>query len=71
MPSKGEKLQKFFRDLARDPDLYNRYLANPDAVMTQEGLEKDVRDAVLGGDLTFVNNLLQGSNLICGTLVRA
>jgi hypothetical protein len=71
MPSKGEKLQKFFRDLARDQNLYSRYLNDPRAVMEQEGLDEDVINAVMAGNLAFMNELLQGSNLICGTIVRA
>jgi hypothetical protein len=67
---KGEKLEKFFRNLAKDPDLYQRYLAHPKEVMLEEGLDEDVIDAVMGGELGILNDLLQGSNLICGTLVR-
>jgi hypothetical protein len=78
MPSKGEKLKKFFKDLAENPErpgsLYERYLANPRQVMHDEGhLDPDVIDAVMGGkggDLKFLNDLLRGSNIICGTIVR-
>lgn len=74
MPSKGEKLEKFFRDIGKNPDkpgsLYKKYLANPRQVMQDEGLDPDVIDAVMGGDLKFLNDLLQGSNIICGTIVR-
>jgi hypothetical protein len=74
MPPKGEKLEKFFKDLAKDPrkpgSLYGKYLANPKKVMQDEGLDPDVIDAVMGGDLKFLNDLLQGSNIICGTIVR-
>ena len=74
MPSKGEKLQKFFKDLAKNPDkpdsLYKRYLADPKKVMQDEGLDQDVIDAVMAGNLAFLNDLLQSSNIICGTLVR-
>jgi hypothetical protein len=77
MPSKGEKLEKFFKDLAKNPDkpgsLYEKYLANPRQVMHDEGLDPDVISAVMGGDrgdLKFLNDLLQGSNIICGTIVR-
>jgi len=69
------KLEKFFKDLARNPDapnsLYKRYLANPRQVMKDAGLEDDVINAVMAGDLTFLNGVLQGSNIICGTLVRS
>lgn len=34
------------------------------------GLDPDVIDAVMKGNLAFLNDLLQGSNIICGTLVR-
>lgn len=75
MPSKGERLEKFFKDLARNPgqqgSLYERYLANPRKVMQDEGLDPDVIDAVMTGDLELLNELLQHSNIICGTLVRA
>ena len=74
MPPKGEKLEKFFKDIAKDPDkpgsLYQRYLANPRKVMQGEGLDPDVINAVMDGDLKFLNDLLQGSNIICGTIVR-
>lgn len=77
MPSKGEKLKKFFKDLAENPDkpgsLYEKYLANPRQVMNDQGLDPDVINAVMGGekgDLKFLNDLLQGSNIICGTIVR-
>jgi hypothetical protein len=70
MSPKGEKLEKFFRDLARDQGLYQQYLANPEAVMRSEGLDDDVIQAVLQGNLTFINDLVKDSNLICGTLVR-
>jgi hypothetical protein len=73
MPSKGEKLQKFLKDLAKDPDkpgsLYQQYLANPTKVMQDEGLDPDVIAAVMAGNLAFVNDLLHGSNLICATIV--
>jgi hypothetical protein len=39
--------------------------------MKAEGLDQDVIDAVVNGNLAFLNDLLQGSNLICGTLVRS
>jgi hypothetical protein len=60
MPSKGEKLEKFFKDIAKNPDkpgsLYERYLANPRKVMREEGqLDPDVIDAVMDGNLTFLN----------------
>lgn len=70
MSPKGEKLEKFFRDLARDPALYQRYLADPEGVMRSEGLDNDVIQAVLQGNLTFINDLVKDTNLICGTLVR-
>ena len=77
MPSKGEKLKKFLKDLATNPDkpgsLYEKYLADPRQVMHDQGLDPDVINAVIGGDpgdLKFLNDLLQGSNIICGTIVR-
>jgi len=70
-PTKGEKLQKFFKDLARDQGLYQQYLADPRQVMENAGLDEDVIEAVLAGNLTFLNGLLQSSNIICGTLVRS
>jgi hypothetical protein len=74
MPSKGEKLQKFFKDLAKNPEkpgsLYEQYLAHPRKVMEDAGLDPDVVDAVMDGNLAFLNELLQGSNVICGTIVR-
>ena len=74
MPPKGEKLEKFFKDLAKDPgkpgSLYEKYLEHPRKVMQDEGLDPDVIDAVMDGNLKVLNDLLQGSNIICGTIVR-
>jgi hypothetical protein len=69
MSPKGEKLAKFFKDLAKDPNLYQQYLADPRGVMKGR-VDDDVSDAVMKGDLAFLNGLLQSSNIICGTLVR-
>ena len=73
MPSKGEKLEKFLKDLAKDPgkpgSLYEKYLADPRKVMRDEGIDEDVIVAVMAGNLGFVNDLLHGSNLICATIV--
>ena len=70
MPS---KLEKFLKDLAKNPEkpgsLYQRYLADPRQVMHDEGLDQDVIDAVMAGDLKFLNDRLQGSNMICATIV--
>jgi hypothetical protein len=71
MSPKGEKLARFFRKLARDPDLYRQYLADPEGVMRAEGLDEDVIQAVMDGNLAFLNEQLRDSNLICGTIVRA
>lgn len=70
MSPKGDKLEKFFRDLAKDPNLYQQYLADPEGVMRSRGLDEDVIQAVLQGNLTFINDLVKDTNLICGTLVR-
>lgn len=74
MSPKGEKLAKFFSDLAKNPaqpgSLYQRYLANPEAVMKEEGLADDVIQAVMNANLAFINDLLRDSNFICGTIVH-
>lgn len=70
MSPKGEKLERFFRELARDQALYEQYLADPQGVMRSKGIDEDVIQAVMQGNLALINDLVKDSNLICGTLVR-
>jgi hypothetical protein len=68
----GKKLHDFFVLLADDSALYQRYLQQPEQVMSEQHIPPPVIKAVMQGDLKELNTLLKGSgkDIICGTIVR-
>jgi hypothetical protein len=76
--SSGQEIRDFFTRLADDRALYNDYLDHPLKAMRAAGLSEEAIGFILQGDLSRINELVQGAQgdqagapaVICGTIVR-
>lgn len=63
-------LEKFLKNLAQDPKLKERYLADPKQVMTEHGVDAKHQDMILNGDSAGITRELGVSDAVCITHVN-
>lgn len=66
----NNKLKEFLKNLAQDPKLKQRYLADPKKVMTEQGVDAKHQDMILQGDSTGITKELGVSDAVCITHVN-
>ncbi len=66
----NNKLKEFLKNLAQDPKLKQRYLANPKQVMTEQGVDAKHQDMILQGDSAGITKELGISDAVCITHIN-
>lgn len=63
-------LEKFLKNLAQDPKLKERYVADPKQVMTEHGIDAKHQDMILNGDSAGITRELGVSDVVCITHIN-
>ena len=63
----NNKLKDFLKNLAQDPKLKQRYLADPKKVMTEQGVDAKHQDMILQGDSAGITKEIGANDAVCIT----